>query len=108
VRNDFAMLTTGSATVGINLRAVDAVQCIPSRTTEGRIGDRTFGSLHAYLTHLEADERTVRFVTGAGTTDITGRLRAVADDHVLVFDSRGAAWALSRRSIAFVQDLSGS
>jgi hypothetical protein len=108
VRNDFAMLTTGTATVGINLRVIDAIHCLRRPETEGRAGDRTFGSFDAYLMHLEADERLVRVLGRNGTIDVTGRLRAVADDHVLVTDADHSEWAVSLKSLAFIQDLRDS
>jgi hypothetical protein len=107
VRNDFAVLTTGVARLGVNLKAVDAVQCVRGDGSHGRVGDRTHGSLHAFLTHLEADHRLVRLVGSDAGTDLTARMLAVADDHVLVEDANGAHWAVPLRSLAIVQDLSG-
>ena len=59
------------------------------------------GSFIARLRQLELDERPVRVVVGAGLPEITGVLRTVAADHVVV-DIAARTWVIPHDAIVAV------
>lgn len=105
VRNDLAMLVAEGRTTAINTRMVDAVHRNTHRSGTGTVGDPTFGSMHAYLLHLEGMASPVRLMDRSGAVEVAGRVVAVADDHVLVAGPGGEEWAVSRRSLALVEEI---
>lgn len=91
-RGDLVMLRTRSLELALNVAAIDLVHLQPGR--DGTTGDRTFGSLRAFAGMLEVEGTPTR-ILGEGV-DVRGRLRVVADDHVMVEGSAGqwiVAWA---------------
>jgi hypothetical protein len=85
VRGDLAVLETPDVSAALHIPALDAVQF--ERTGGGVAGDRTYGSLRAYLGMLEVEAERVRIV--GHTIDVTGRVVVAADDHVLLAASGG-------------------
>ncbi len=79
-RGDLVIVEVGDASVAVNVAAIDIVSL--QRHGGGTSGDRTYGSLRAYLGMLEVEGTPARFV--GDRFDIRGRIVAVAADHVLV------------------------
>ena len=79
-RGDLALVEIGDARVAVNVAAIDVVSL--QRHGGGVSGDRTYGSLRAYLGMLEVEGIAARFL--GDRFDTRGRVLAVATDHVLV------------------------
>lgn len=97
-RGDLAILTTPELMVAVNLVRLDAVHL--ERTAGGVSGDRTFGSLRAYLGMLEVEGLEVR-ILGRGV-DVRGRIVVVAEDHVLVSPPGGGDTAVAMSAVAAI------
>jgi len=82
---DFALLTTPELDVAVNLGNLGAIHI--ERASGGVVGDRTFGSLRAFLGMLEVDGREVRVL--GREIDVQGRVQVVADDHLLLQTTDG-------------------
>ena len=95
-RGDLAIVVTDQVTLALNVGAIDAVRF--ERGAGGVSGDRTFGSLRAYAGMLEVEGPLVR-VIGAGV-DVRGRVRVVAEDHLLVDAAGGGEWAIAWDAVA--------
>lgn len=97
-RGDLAMVTTPELDVAINLSHVDAAHI--ERGAGGVVGDRTFGSLRAYLGMLEVDGVSVR-ILGRGV-DVQGRVVVVAEDHLWVEPDSGGESAIAIDALAAI------
>ena len=98
VRGDLAVLETPDVTAALHIPALDAVQL--EHSGGGVAGDRTYGSLRAYLGMLEVEARQVRIV--GRTIDVTGRVVVAADDHVLLAPAAGGETAVAIAAIVAV------
>ncbi len=97
-RQDLAVVVNGDVTVAINVAAIDVVNLTPG--SSGTTGDRTFGSLKAYLGMHEVDGTRVRLI--GRDLDVRGRVEVVADDHVLLAGRGRGRWAVPIGKIAAV------
>jgi len=103
VRGDLALLETPDLVAALNIAAVDTVQL--ERAVGGATGDRTYGSLRAYLGMLEVEQAQVRVI--GRDVDVTGRMVVVAGDHMLLVSPGGAETAITITAIAAVMTAGG-
>ena len=104
VRNDLALLQQPDALAAVRIGAIEAVRMDVGG--DGVAGDRTYGSLAAYLRMLMLD-RLVVTVLGH-RLEVAGVIEAVTPDHILVAAAAGAEWVVTLRSLhAVVRTLPG-
>lgn len=104
--NDLATLATrGGGTVHFSLdTSVTMQRRSGERSRRGRNRDpMACESFGAQLRELELQDSRVRLETAGPASGVSGRIKAVASDHI-VFDSPGATWFVPRRSIWAVWD----
>lgn len=97
-RGDLAILDMPDVMAALHVPALDAVHV--EKGGVGVSGDRSYGSLRAFLGMLEVEAASVRIV--GRDLDVTGRLTAVADDHVLVIPPGGGETAVAIAAIVAV------
>lgn len=98
VRNDLAVLELPEALAAVRIGAVDAVRLDPGGP--GVAGDRTHGSMAAYLRMLMLDGVPVTVL--ARGVEIGGVIEAVTPDHVLVAGRPPSRWVVPFRSLQAV------
>ncbi len=97
-RGDLAVLETPDLMVALHVTALDAVHL--ERIGGGVTGDRTYGSLQAYLGMLEVEAAQVRIV--GRDLDVGGRVIVAAGDHVLLAPAAGGETAVAIAAIGAV------
>ncbi len=98
VRSDLALLRLTDAVAAVRVGAIDAARLDPGG--EGMTGDRTHGSLAAYLRMLMLDQVAVTVL--ADRVEAIGSIEAVTPDHVLVAGHPPTRWVVPYRSIQAV------
>jgi hypothetical protein len=97
-RGDLAILETPDMMVALHVGALDTVHL--ERSGGGVTGDRTYGSLRAYLGMLEVEAAEARIV--GRDLDVSGRVIVAADDHVLLATPGGGETAVGIPAIGAV------
>jgi hypothetical protein len=104
VRNDLALVQQPDALAAVRVGGIAAVKMSPGG--EGVAGDRTYGSLAAYLRMLMLDRHAVTVL--GHRVEVAGVIDAVSPDHILVATQAQAQWAVPLRSLhAVVRSLPG-
>lgn len=107
--NDLIIMDTKTPQVAINADAVQYVRSDRKAAFEGTTGDRTISSFRAGLGRHEVEQTPVHLIGRTPAIDVVGVIEASTDDHVLLRDLRGIAWALARSEIACaIDDASGA
>ena len=104
VVNDLIIVETKTPRVAINADVVQYVRSDRKAAFDGTIGDRTISSFRAGLGRHEVEQTAVRLIGRTPAIDVVGVIEASSDDHILLRDPQGFAWALARSEIACAID----
>lgn len=91
---DLARLTTPQGEIDVNVKSVCALRIVERSHGGGRSVPAGPTSFTAMLIEHEAAGRRVEVATRLPTGAVTGRIHAVAVDHVVLVDDDGVVWHL--------------
>jgi hypothetical protein len=100
--NDLVTIQTETVRVAFNLDAIRFVRRDRVAAFPGSSGERSVGSFRAELGSHAVAARAVRLVGTGGGLEIDAVIDVVAEDHIVVTDTRGSRWMLPIRDVAFV------
>lgn len=98
--NDLVVVTTKTLEVAVNAALVDFARSDRHAAFEGTTGARTVSSFRAQLGHYEIEETPVRLIGLDNGFDLTARIDASTDDHIVARDRQGLEWILPRTRVA--------
>jgi len=98
--NDLVIVKTRSVEASINATTIRFARSDQIAQFTGTSGRRETSSFRAQVGRFEMDRQLVKVHADDGSVELTGRVTATTDDHVLVTDSQNRAWAIRWTHVA--------